>query len=113
MRGSLFAAAEPPPDGERFETLARCRNVVVERILSSPRPETAEHRQAQDEWVGLLQGRATLEVDGRPLELVAGDWLLIPAGTPHRVVAASAEPHCIWLAVHVHALDAPPLPQGD
>lgn len=100
--GSLFSDADPPPDGERFETIARCRNVAVERILSSPRPDAREYRQVQDEWVALLQGRAVLELAGEPVELAAGDWLLIPAGTPHRVVSTSAAPPCLWLAVHIH-----------
>jgi cupin 2 domain-containing protein len=110
QRGNLLVDAEPPADGERFETLARCRNVAVERILSSPRPDAGEYRQAQDEWVALLQGRAVLELAGEPVELVTGDWLLIPAGTPHRVIATSGEPPCLWLAVHIHPEDrAPPL----
>jgi len=33
--------------------------------------------------------------------LVSGDYLFIPAHTPHRVVETSAEPQCIWLAVHL------------
>ena len=87
---------------ERFETLVRCANVVVERILSSAHPDRSEYAQPQDEWVTLLQGRASLEVDGRTLELGPGDWIVIPAGTPHRVVATSSAPPCLWVAVHIH-----------
>ena len=40
---------------------------------------------------------AVLEVDGVARDLSAGDWWLLPAGTPHRLV--SAEPGTSWLAV--------------
>jgi cupin 2 domain-containing protein len=51
----------------------------------------------------LLQGQATLELDGQPVELRAGDHVLIPAHLPHRVLATSASPRCLWLAVHLPA----------
>jgi cupin 2 domain-containing protein len=50
----------------------------------------------------LLQSTATLDLAGESLTLVAGDCLLIPAHTPHRVLSTSAEPRCLWLAVHLH-----------
>jgi cupin 2 domain-containing protein len=27
---------------------------------------------------------------------------MIPANTPHRVLTTSHQPHCIWLAIHIH-----------
>jgi cupin 2 domain-containing protein len=52
--------------------------------------------------VALLSGRATLLFDdGERRELAPGDWLLIPARVRHRVEATSAEPPCVWLAVHL------------
>jgi cupin 2 domain-containing protein len=99
--GNLFAG-RPPAQGEDFKQLLRCRNLVIERILSSPRPDDVEYYQEQDEWVALLQGRASLELAGRILDLEPGDTLFIPAHTRHRVIATSAEPHCVWLAVHLY-----------
>jgi cupin 2 domain-containing protein len=55
--------------------------------------------QTQDEWVVLLEGEAELEVAGRHVRLRAGDWLVLPAHTSHRVLATSAGAR--WLAVHV------------
>ena len=46
----------------------------------------------------LLAGAARLEVDGQPVEMSERDWLMIPAGTPHRVLGT--EPGTEWLAVH-------------
>jgi len=50
---------------------------------------------------GLLQGEAELAyADDSRIKLKAGDYLLIPAHTKHRVEYTSIEPPCIWLAVH-------------
>lgn len=97
---NLFADAEPPAHGERFETLLAHRNLVVERIVSSARIQPTLYTQAQDEWVALLQGEAELDVAGATVILRAGDHLFLPAGTPHTVrrVAEGS----VWLAVHLH-----------
>ncbi len=99
---NLFADAQPPPSGERFDTLVRCRNVTIERISSSDRPDPQPYDQPQDEWVLLLRGQARLEIGDQVVVLGAGDYLLLPAHTRHRVVATSADPPCLWLAVHIH-----------
>ena len=98
---NLFADATPPKLGERFETLHQDGKVVIERIVSSSHPDQLEYRQTQDEWVVLLQGEATLMVDGALVHLLAGSYLFIAAGTPHTVQHASHG--ALWLAVHVAA----------
>jgi glyoxylase I family protein len=97
-RGNLFAT-DTPPEGERFDALVRLRHTTIERIVSSARPGLDMYDQAQDEWVLLVRGTATLEVAGRSIELVAGDYVELLARTPHRVLATSAG--ALWLAVHV------------
>lgn len=52
--GNLFTAAEPPAQGERFEELLSCRNLRIERIVSSSSIVSSEYNQEQDEWVALL-----------------------------------------------------------
>jgi cupin 2 domain-containing protein len=101
--GNLFATSAAPSSGERFEEVLRCRNVRVERILSSDRPEPTLYVQEHDEWVCLLQGDAELWLDGEPVVLRAGDHVFIPARTPHRVLRTSGEPPCLWLALHIHS----------
>jgi cupin 2 domain-containing protein len=106
---SLFADAEPPPRGERFDELLRSGNVVVRRIVSAaagsvdaPGSEALApelYVQEEDEWVLLARGAATLEMDGERLDLRPGDHLFIPARTPHRVLATAAG--TVWVAVHV------------
>jgi len=95
-------APAAPPSGEVFEELLRCRNVRIERIVSSDLPDPTIYDQDQDEWVCLLQGEAELWLKGERVALCAGDHLFIPAHTPHRVLSTSGHPPCIWLAVHIH-----------
>ena len=47
----------------------------------------------------MLAGAAVLDVDGERVELAAGDWVLLPARTPHRLV--HTEPGTNWLTVKV------------
>jgi cupin 2 domain-containing protein len=99
--GRLLGPDATPPHGEHFETLATVRNVVVEQILSSADDNPETYVQTQDEWVVLLAGSASLDVGGEPIDLDAGDWVVLPAGVPHRVTRTAAGTQ--WLAVHVHA----------
>ena len=97
----LFEKSDPPPSGERFETLATCGDVVIQRIISAPKTASGPFLQASNEWVMVLQGGALLELDGEAVQLSEGDALMIPAHTPHRVVETSELPACIWLTVHI------------
>lgn len=97
---NLWHDAAPPPTGERFDVLLAHRNLVVERIVSSAHITPQTWVQPQDEWVMLLQGRASMTVDGRTVELRHGDSLFLPAGMPHRVTAT--DEGTVWLAVHLH-----------
>ena len=99
---NFFVIGGAPERGERFDALLKCRNVTIERIVSSSRPEPRAYDQEQDEWVMLMQGNARLELDGQEVPLSAGDSLFIPARKPHRVVWQSETPACLWLAVHIH-----------
>jgi cupin 2 domain-containing protein len=101
--GNLFEATAPPAGGERFETLLKHANLVVERIISSASTTPSEFVQDQDEWVLLVRGTATLEIDGNSNLLVAGDYVFLPAGTPHAVRQVSEG--ALWLAVHLHPTD--------
>lgn len=98
---NLFAALPILDAGEDVETLVELGRVRIERIVSSPYPEATLYDQDGDEWVLLLQGEATLELDGTPVRLSAGEHLFIPAHLPHRVLATSDAPRCVWLALHI------------
>jgi cupin 2 domain-containing protein len=98
---NLFADLSAPAAGEDFAELLRLRGLRIERIVSSASPDPVVYDQTQDEWVILLEGSATLEIAGEPIDLGPGDHLFIPAHTPHRVLATWPEPRCVWLAVHL------------
>jgi cupin 2 domain-containing protein len=100
-KGNLFEDAVSPETGERFETLLACRNLVVERIVSSAHIDPHESAQSQDEWVVLIRGEAALDVAGETVTLRAGDHVFLPAGTRHTVKSASDG--ALWLAVHLQA----------
>lgn len=105
---NFFTNANPPAEGERFDELLRHKNLVIERIVSSSLITPQEYVQSQDEWVLLVQGEAALQVDGRSVSLKAGDYLFLPAGTPHTVERTSDG--AMWLTVHLHP---EPLPEFD
>lgn len=88
--------------GESFLTLFDNGTAKVERIVSHAHasPDDFWYDQADDEWVIVLNGDATLEfADGKLVEMKTGDYLTIPRHAKHRVARTGAE--TIWLAVHV------------
>lgn len=91
-------SAEVPAAGEACHDLTSLAGVRVEHIVSSDSPDPAVQAQDWDEWVLVVSGAAALDVDGERLELTAGSWVLLPAGTPHRVLQTAAGTH--WIAVH-------------
>jgi cupin 2 domain-containing protein len=100
---NLFQLPENTPDGEYSETLIPDRGILIERIVSKKHasPPGFWYDQDQDEWVALLQGNAKVSwFDGHARDLNPGDWLFIPAHEKHRLEWTSADPPCIWLAVH-------------
>jgi cupin 2 domain-containing protein len=100
-RGNLFSDLPEPATGEVFEPLLQAQGVTVERITSSSPPDDTSYDQPADEWVCLLQGEAELTVAGERVRMRAGDFLHLPARTPHRVLVTSENPRCVWLAVHL------------
>lgn len=90
--------------GELFQTLLARETLKIERIVSRGHatPEGQWYDQDWDEWVLLLQGQAGLAyADGQVTGLEAGDYLLIPAHTRHRVAWTAPDENTVWLAVHV------------
>jgi cupin 2 domain-containing protein len=98
-RGSLHPPSAAPASGEHIEVLASGAGWRIEQILSGRLPEPVADVLDHEEWVVVLAGAATLDIDGVPEALEAGDWLRLEPGVPHRVV--STQPGTSWLAVHV------------
>ncbi len=111
IRGRLLDPSVTPGSGERIEDVVSFRNVVVEQILSGQVVSPLDYLQEQDEWVVVLSGAAVLEVGGQPVALGAGEWVLLPANVPHRLV--SVEPGTNWLGVHAHPEPPPGLDSAE
>jgi cupin 2 domain-containing protein len=97
-RGTLERGSAAPVEGERFADIAVLTGARVEQILSGRLSEPVSFEQAHDEWVVVVEGGARMLVDGEEVTLGCGDWLLLPAGCPHTVLAT--QPGTAWLAVH-------------
>ena len=101
---NLFAATPASPDAEFVEALAAGRAFRMERIVSAGHvtPPYEWYDQEQDEWVTLLSGAATIRFDSPEelIELLPGDYLLIPARRRHRVEFTSLTEPSVWLAIH-------------
>jgi mannose-6-phosphate isomerase-like protein (cupin superfamily) len=93
-----------PPRGETFYELTVLAGARIEHIVSSATPDPALQIQDWDEWVLVLAGAAELEVSGERVHVTAGEWMVLPAGTPHRVLTTAVGTH--WLAVHAFAQPA-------
>lgn len=90
-------------DFEIFQPLAETDHALVERIISKGQktPDGQWLEQDRNEWVVLLQGEAGLCFENEnDRKLIAGDYVLIPKNTRHKVTFTSTEPACIWLAFH-------------
>lgn len=96
---NLFSLPLLPISEELTDILARSGNIRIERIVSTGQT-SGWYNQEESEFVALLKGTARLEFeDGEITELNAGDTLVIPQATRHRVAYTSSEPPCIWLCV--------------
>lgn len=104
-RGRLAQASAGPATGERVEEIVRVGGVVVNQILSGRLDAAADYLQDHAELAVVLAGGALVEVRGDRLDLAAGDWVLLPADTPHRLV--STQPGTSWLTIHI-----PPTHEG-
>ena len=98
---NLFANLPAGTGGEDSLTLFEKSNVKITRIVSHSHPSPAGfwYDQADDEWVIVLRGQATLEfAGGEFIKLAEGDCLTIERHVKHRVARTSEE--TIWLAVY-------------
>ena len=88
-----------PQSGEDFTTLLEHKNIKINRIVSSDNVEPVKYNQEEDEWVVLIQGKATLLILGKELILTEGETLFIPAKTTHSVL--ETDTNTLWLAIHI------------
>ena len=98
-RGRLRPPSDAPADGETTDRLVDVRGGTrIEQILSGRVDTPVDYQPDRHEWVTVLAGGATLVVDGETVDLAPGDWVLLPADVPHRLVRVVAGTS--WLAFH-------------
>ena len=104
MTGNLFEIPSSARAGEVSTDLVDSPAVRIERIVSTGQvsPPGFWYDQDQDEWVAVLQGSASLEIEGREdlVQLIPGDWIHLAAHQRHRVAKTATDGPTVWLAVH-------------
>ncbi len=102
--GNIYSKIAGIKDKEIFQTLLVNKKLKIERIVSQGHiTEKGKWlKEARDEWVIVLKGAGSLRFrkDNRLIKLKAGDYVLIPANTSHRVDWTTLREKTIWLAVY-------------
>ena len=100
---NIFASIPKNIGDESIDLLLRSENIKIERIISKGHvsPATGWYDQKNDEWVLVLKGAAIIAFENdRDLNLVAGDYVNIPAHARHKVKWTDPDTETIWLAIH-------------
>ncbi len=90
----------PNIDNEIFETILKHKNIEIKKIISNTLKTPQTFIQKEDEFVVLLKGCAKIEINGEIKKLKKGDFLFIPANTPHTLI--KTKKIAIWLAIHIY-----------
>jgi cupin 2 domain-containing protein len=102
--GNFFSRIPDAIDDEVFDTILLSDRCKIERIISMGHksPPDYWYDQERDEWVMVLKGAAKLKFKNhnKIIEMMPGDYLLIPAHCKHRVEWTDPDVETIWLAVH-------------
>lgn len=112
---SMFRASPGHLPEELVEVIDGGRATFrIERIVSRGHVSAPDfwYDQDEDEWVWLLRGSATLEVETAPavgtpgvtvissrIDLDPGDYVLLPAHTRHRVSWTAPDTDTVWLSI--------------
>jgi len=89
-----------PQKDEDFTALLEHKNVKIVRIISSNYIEQKVYIQDEDEWVVVLEGKATILINSEPKILNKGDTLFIPSRTPHEII--NVTDGTLWMAIHIY-----------
>jgi cupin 2 domain-containing protein len=85
---NIFDAIPEALDEELATLLVQQNALKIERIVSRGHtsPESGWYDQERHEWVIVLEGRATITLEGETeLHLKSGSYVNIPAHTKHKV----------------------------
>ncbi len=90
----------PKLDSEIFKTLLKHKNIEIKKIISNTLKTPQKFIQKEDEFIVLLKSCAKIEINGEIKKLKTGDFLFIPANTPHTLLKTKKT--AIWLAIHIY-----------
>jgi cupin 2 domain-containing protein len=88
----------PEIDSEIFYTLLKSKNVTVKKIVSNTLKTPQTFVQDENEFVVLLKGCAKIEINSEIKKLKGGDFLYIPANTPHTLLKTKST--AVWLCFY-------------
>lgn len=94
---NLYTLPDPASGKESFFPLHQSKGLKIEAIRSRLSEPGEHYNQEDDEWVVLIRGEASLEVEGKIYALREGDSLFLPKHTRHQVLSTSDD--ALWLAV--------------
>ncbi len=100
---NIFRDATENSKDEFFEVLLNNSSFKMERIISQGHvsPENFWYDQGKNEFVLLISGNAKILFENDfNLELMPGDYFIIPAHKKHRVVFTQPDEKTIWLTLH-------------
>jgi mannose-6-phosphate isomerase-like protein (cupin superfamily) len=85
------------PDGSTVKELIQTRDGAQNQSLAEasvpPNGQTILHRHRQSEEIYLFSaGAGRMLLGNEEMEIAAGDAILIPPGTPHKLINKSDEP---------------------
>ena len=95
---SLFDK-KAPLKNELFEVLLKQKNIEITHIVSSSNLTSKEYDQNEDEFVLILEGEATLEINEEKKLLKKGEYIFLPAHTKHKILSVKQNTH--WLAIYI------------
>lgn len=88
---------------ENYLDLLKCKQFRLEKIVSKgySTPQNIWLSEDKNEFILLLKGKAELLFEnGNIINLIEGDYFIIPSGTKHKVTKTSRKPICYWLTIH-------------
>ena len=102
--GNIFSNIPRHIDDEIFDTILTSDGCEIKRIISkgNQSPPNYWYDQERSEWVMVLKGAAELKFENsnKTVDMMPGDYVLIPARCKHRVEWTDPEVETIWLAMY-------------
>lgn len=102
-KSNLFDDIPAAFRAEFTQRLAGKPGIRIERIVSRGHksPEGFWYDQGETEWVLLVSGGACIqfEENNEIVQMKAGDYVVIPARSRHRIEWTSPDEDTVWLAI--------------